>query len=504
MRLAWFAAAAVLVALLAGCASPQPSSSSSAPPPSPPASLPPGCDANRTAVAHHAPGVLLPGAAGLPHPCLSETGAVSFEPTIGITKTGTVFTGISVPDFSTTTPTSVSRSTNQGKSWDEVQPNLMGKPTHPTTEDFYMYIDPVTSRLFVSDLTGINCSTFSWTDDEGATWTTSLAGCIQFDHQTIFAGPPVASTTVGYPDVVYYCSANLVALAGFSTTSSCEKSLDGGLTFAPTGEPAFTVDPPMPGYLGVPGDCTGLHGHGFVDFRGWVYLPKGHCGQPWLAISKDEGLTWTRVQVSDLGMPFDGSIWDHEAGVAVDPAGNIYYGWVAGDRLPYLTVSRDNGTTWSKAVMVGAPGLKESSIGELIVGGVGKLAMAYMGSMNSPGTPWTGNYHNATWNGYLMMSADALDANATFYTASINDPGDPLVRGTCGVIRCQEVLDFLDVRIAPDGTPWASYVDACQKSCVGDEAGTDDAQAGIVGRLWGGASLWDAGDPNGPYPNPAP
>ena len=34
-----------------------------------------------------------------------------------------------------------------------------------------------------------------------------------------------------------------------------------------------------------------------------VYLPRDYCSQPWLAISRDEGLTWETVQVAKNGMP---------------------------------------------------------------------------------------------------------------------------------------------------------------------------------------------------------
>ena len=29
-----------------------------------------------------------------------------------------------------------------------------------------------------------------------------------------------------------------------------------------------------------------------------MFLPRGHCGQPWLAISDDEGMSWRTTQVS--------------------------------------------------------------------------------------------------------------------------------------------------------------------------------------------------------------
>ena len=68
------------------------------------------------------------------------------------------------------------------------------------------------------------------------------------------------------------------------------------------------------------GFCGGLHGHVKADLDGRIFLPKGHCGFPWLAISADGGDTWTRVQISNLiGAAGDPS-------VATDTGGNVYRG----------------------------------------------------------------------------------------------------------------------------------------------------------------------------------
>src|SRR3712207_8058148 len=50
----------------------------------------------------------------------------------------------------------------------------------------------------------------------------------------------------------------------------------------------------------------------------------------------------------------------HEASVATDRKGNIYYAYSARDRLMYLTISKDGGETWTKPLMVAAPGVNET------------------------------------------------------------------------------------------------------------------------------------------------
>ncbi|MGH2735712.1 MAG: sialidase family protein, partial [Actinomycetota bacterium] len=332
----------------------------------------------------------------------------------------------------------------------------------------------------------------STSDDEGETWTSStVPQSWNSDHQNLFAGPPPqgAPEPVGYPEVVYLCSIGGGALAGYGTATTCTRSFDGGLTFSPSGEPAFLDGQNEDsGHFGISGHCGGETGHGFADRKGLVYLARGWCGQPWLAISKDAGQSWTRVQVAKTGMPESpGGLQEHEAGVVADPAGNVYVVWTGRDRLPYLAISRNGGKSFGRAMMIGPPGLRESSLPTIDVGDNGRLAIAYIGSTNAPGgkspTGEGPKYKDATWNGYVTVTASALDRRPIFYTANINKEGDPLVRGGCPILRCQQQFDFIDVVIGPDGTPWTSMVDGCLKGKC------EDLGLAITGHLVAGPRL---------------
>jgi len=424
-----------------------------------------------------------------------------FEPTLGVTSTGAVFyhpaAALGLPETVKT-----ARSTDQGRNWTLLTPGVAGQSTHPYSQDPYLYVDPTTDRLFVEDLllAPPTCGMLSFSDDEGATWTNTQSGCAEADHVSIFAGPARTSPTVGYPNIVYRCAINGGALAGFSSAVSCQSSLDGGLTWQPPGTPPFAF---IPGALDtiVPGACYGGAGHGAVGPDGTLYLPRGHCGQPMLAISKDEGLTWTTVQVSKLGNACDANFCEHDGAFSVDTAGNLYYAFVAhDDRLLYLVHSTDGGATWSQAQAIQAPGLNEAALVQIAAGGPGRLAIAYLGTSSSPGAPFSGSYAKASWGGYMGVSLDALADKATFASAPVNATGDPLIRGVnCGPLRCDAELDFIDVRIAPDGSPWAAFVDGCSKACA--ERGPDDQAVAVAGHVVGAPSLWDAADPNGPYPS---
>lgn len=410
-------------------------------------------------------------------------GTIGLEPTLGVNGKGTVF--YVAAETSMGFRPLIMRSLDKGVEWEDVSPQA-----HQTTQDPFVWMDKKTGRLFDVDFAG--GLQLSYTDDEGESWTSSTQSFgWQMDHQNLFAGPPPegGNEPIGYPHVVYLCSIGGGALAGYGTTTTCSRSLDGGVSFVPTGEPPFLDGQNSDiGHFGVEGHCGGETGHGFADQRGSIYLARGWCGQPWLAISEDEGASWERVQVADNGMPAtsDG-LQEHEAGVVVDSQGRIYVVWTARNRLPYLAISRNGGESFGKPMMIGPPGLKEASLPTIDIGADGKIAIAYIGSKNAPGgkspTGAGSGYEKATWNGYVTTTVNALAKNPVFYSASINDPRDPLVIGECPILRCQQQFDFIDVVIGADGTPWTSMVDGCIKrqcSATG---------LAIVGHLVGGPKL---------------
>ena len=427
-------------------------------------------------------------------------GSMAYEPTLGITPDGTIY----AKGYSGNGAAPVMASSDQGRTWADASSLLPdGRRVHSLTSDPFLYVDEATGRIFDSDFLG--CTLLSFRDWDEDSWSHSLP-CSLTDHQSIFTGPPATSTTTGYPNVVYYCAIDGGALCCFATMTSCMKSLDGGLTFVRTGEPAFTNDATAgPANLGLPGHCGGASGHGFADKDGVVYMPRGYCGEPWLAISDDEGLTWTRIQVADNGMPegpacylLEGSCapvtedfpaQEHEAAVVADGAGNVFYFYMARNRLPYLARSDDGGSTWADPVMVGPPGLKEAALPSIAIAPRSNgIAIAYIGSTDAPGgrAP-IGNgddYLDTTWHGYLAVIPTPTAARPKIYTATISPSNDPLQMHGCGIVRCNQQYDFIDVVIAPDGIPWMVAVDACDSTGACASFGQ-----GVAGTLRGAPRL---------------
>jgi photosystem II stability/assembly factor-like uncharacterized protein len=420
------------------------------------------------AVAHRGGGQRAASTSGkTPRAAVYRTGFPGGEPTLGVADDGPVFT----VSWEPSTQVDVLRSSDDGATWERISPQLPGGANiHQASFDPYIYFDEDGGRLFTVDLL-IACSYLSFSDDLGDTWTTNPLACGQpfNDHQSVFSGPPVTSSTVGYEEVVYYCFADFGNEGSF-----CSKSLDGGLSFLPPAGKAYPSE--RKGRF-----CGGLHGHGISDRDGTIYLPADHCGKPFVAISKDEGATWERVRISRLR-----HVNGPDPAVAVDARGNLYNVWIGPGRLPYLSVSRNGGRHWSEPVMIAAPGLKETAHVTVAAGDRGRIAFAYMGSRNSRFARCAGDkrcnppYGGVTWDGYIGLSTNALASDPLFFASAVNDRDDPLVEGACGPRRCDRLLDFMDVVIATDGTPWASYVDT-----IGGKVDNET----VIGRLVGGPRL---------------
>lgn len=410
-------------------------------------------------------------AAPVPTAVVHALGVETFEPTLGVAPDGAIYYSTTpVRGVAIGFGTGVHRSDDGGATWRDVTPKLGGVRVPPETNDPYVYVDPDTGRVFQFAMAPILvCSILSWSDDGGDSWTTNPHGCGStppWDHQSMVAGKARTLTTTGYPSVLYQC-------VNTPPVSVCSRSLDGGLTWAPSGMPAST-------------SCSGLHGHLVTAPDGTVYLPKDVCGRPQLYISKNDGTTWTPAAVS-MTVGHGGG---PDPAVAVDKAGNVYFVWVDTDFKVRMAVSTNGGTRWGPAHVVSPPGVT-ANLPTVAALGVGKVAISYAGSENLPsGYASTPDQVKAsTWNAYLAVTVDGTAATPTVQTFRANPLSDPLVRGACGPGRCPGMVDFIDVQIGPDGTPYAALVDACTGLCASDPTKGNNASQAILVTLRDGPSL---------------
>jgi len=397
--------------------------------------------------------------------CRFETGARAMEPSFAFARDGhtILYQGWVLRDAAPggAPPYPVVTRSSDGVRWTRVS------PLGPVTSlDPYIYADARTGRIFsvnfLADGQPVG-ATVSHTDDAGDHWITSVLGGAGFDGESIGAGPPATSKPIGYADVVYYCTGTTPGSSPPLTTPVCSRSLDGGMTWLPTGR--------LPWPLTGPSDVFGpWAGNPVVGPDGTVYLPKRFAGQPELAISHDEGLSWRRVRIASNGSAGAANR------VAVDAAGNVYYTWSGSNHLPYVAFSRDGGVSWSAPVAIAPPGVVEGDVPRIAAFAPGKVAVVYLGSTNAPGKPpyfaycdvllsrcSEGAYADVRWSGYLAEIDDLFSASRVVRTGTVNDPAAPLFVGGCSADgACMADLDFIDVHFDGAGHPWGAFVDDCE------------------------------------------
>lgn len=437
---------------------------------------------------------------------------ISGEPTVGVTREGSVF--YVAIDFDALPETGAPgqpqlprsefmRSTDGGETWENKSPNIAGQETHVDSNDPYVYVDPTTGRIFAMDMSpSLTCSRVSWSDDEGETWITREGACIPGvnDHPSLFAGPAAPWTnTAAYPNQLYHCTNQV-------TDTICYQSPDGGATWT-TGTPShlgYDTDQ-LPPDGSLEGLCGGLAGHGHASWAdGTVYLGREWCGLVTAGVSHDSGLTWEVVVISDEEKHAPS---EHDVSVATDRSGNAYALWIGDEgRSVYLSRSMDQGMSWGEPYNVTAPDVTAAKFPSLVAGEDGRIALLYVGTENPHGhdigdldgddLAYPDEYDNATWNAYIGMSLNADQDDPVFAVVTANHPDEPLKRGDCAG-RCfgdeGGMYDFLDIDIDPmTGQVWAALVDVCSADCDGankTKSEVHEKAVGVVAKLSVGTML---------------
>lgn len=370
-------------------------------------------------------------------------------------------------------------------------------------------------RVFSLDLIGGEGDSLgSYSDDDGATYLPGGTGGPGAgpDHQTLGGGPyanpiPPNKAPGSYPNAIYYCSQNIVAEA------QCSRSDDGGQTFGPS-VPIFT-----------PTQCTGgIHGHVKVAPDGTVYVPNSSCGTvgtAGVAVSTDNGITWTENNVFNSTSSQDPSVGIGQNNVG-KPAGNlngtntVYLGYVDGDGHPKIAVSGNRGANWAspavRIVDVGAPvGVTHAVFPTVVAGDDNRAAFSFIGtgdgvsSNGSPCDPYgaTLNCKNI-WHLYI---ATTYDGGNNWVTTDAT-PDDPVQTGTVCLqgTTCaggRNLLDFMDFAIDSQGRGLVGFADGCV-NCSNTFSGQSSASRGDIVRQSGGRRLFAAFDPVEPAVPAAP
>jgi hypothetical protein len=137
--------------------------------------------------------------------------------------------------------------------------------------------------------------------------------------------------------------------------------------------------------------------------------------------------------------------------------------------MPYYAYSRDQGDTWSEAMMIAAPGVNQTGFPTIFAGDEGRVALGYIGLQGG----------QSGWNGYMAILTDAFNEYPLITSVSVNLFEDPLDSSEdCGNVRCGGFGDFIDIEIDDEGRPWIALAHNVRN------------QEGIVGTFVTGPSLY--------------
>jgi PKD repeat protein len=354
-------------------------------------------------------------------------------------------------------------------------------------------------RTFQAQLTAGD-SRIAYTDDDGTSHTPSQGGGVPQgpDHETLGGGPynpnstPPPPPNAVYANAVYYCTQNIAPEA------ECSRSDDGGVTFGP-GVPIYQN----------PQACTGsIHGHVKVATDGTVYVPNFSCSLPGaeqgVAVSADNGLTWTERNVPGSGLDGSASV-DPSVGIAQNAVSRaagqttptIYFGYMDTDNTPKIAVSHDQGRTWSTPQAVGAAlGVKNSTFPAVVAGDDNRAAFGFLGTTTSGDA----NSNNSTcsnfqgvWHLYIATTYDGGNSWTTI-DATPNSPIQvgPICRGGTLCPGYRNLLDFNGFDVDSQGRGYFVISDGCigcTNSGPGAPCGSSNALS-VMFRQSGGPRLF--------------
>lgn len=415
----------------------------------------------------------------LPLACGVRTGYATSETTLAVTRSGAILFS---PARSENT---LARSTDGGRRWSLVGPSVLQHTNLWNTDDPQVVIDPRTGRLFwvhtthavgidqplpgqspadwlvplaVADARGFQV--FS-SVNRGRSWhTANYSQANTADWEKLFVGPPrPAASGVpqphGYPDVVYMCANAPQEVIG--PGRACYRSLDGGASFTNLGFEVPSASSPV--------FCPPLAANtGVVSRTGIVYIPQSCLSGSYLAISSNEGKSFSWVRVP--GAPATNGLGANVQ-LAIDSAGNLYLLWLGSSGLQ-LVISRDGGENWSHPLSVSPPQQKNIALPALAAGRRGHIGIVYYANTGAAG---------GALNGYVSETMNALARRPLFYLGTVNNPRHPIFHNY-GQSHSPRA-DFIGAAYGSRGGVWGGMVDQLRPP---DSAGRV-ATSGYVGRL---------------------
>jgi hypothetical protein len=190
---------------------------------------------------------------------------------------------------------------------------------------------------------------------------------------------------------------------------------------------------------------------GSVGPDGTVYVAKQFCGKPYLAMSRDNGNTWTRVRVANTEL-VSGQYGGYELSAEANAQGDVFVMFIGANDLPYLAVSLNHGRTFGTPIMVAAPGVRTAFWPFMSIDSHGRLDLLYMGTTSTGYT-----LPSEKWFEYLAeVPFPTIGPHPLIYTATTTPKSYPWLVGPGGPDRAPLNCgcDYVSVASAPSGAAW--------------------------------------------------
>lgn len=384
--------------------------------------------------------------------------------------------------------------------------------------DSHQAVGDVTHSIFFIDLSG-GCVTMNVSRDLGETFTSDRLGCglnegAIDDRQWVATDETAPGSQGGNVYVNFNNDTTLVgatiALARskhdgapgtFATDSVCNLLTDAsGVQINPA--PSTTADDKTATPCPDPYDTQlWISGSVVVDksatspYQHSLYIPFERIVAGnyllYVAISRDEGDSWTRHLVANLGPHDAANIFPQ---LTIDTGGNLYFDWAqtvgnntaangGGETDVYYTYSQGGGLdgTWAPPIDL-TPEANDSAVFPwMVAGDPGQVDLVYykantglnpnIAFYDSNGNPCNQgtagcNPNTTVWNTYFAQSQNALNSGSNFKSVQISD--HPIhIGGICtGGINCQgteqanrNLLDFFTVDIDHLGAAYVTWAD---------------------------------------------
>lgn len=384
--------------------------------------------------------------------------------------------------------------------------------------DSHQAVGQVTHSIFFIDLSGL-CVTMNVSRDLGQTFTSNRLGCednpgVIDDRQWV-----AVDETGGLQNVYMNFNNDSGCLA--TSEPGCSivfvKSTDDGGANTPADWAAstcnaFSMTQPSPAGDSTPSACPDpsdpnlwIAGAVQVDTSpsspNWhsLYIPferfDGTNYSLWVAISTDQGDSWTRHLVANLGPHDAANIFPD---LAIDTAGNLYYTWSQaqsvdantpaneGETDVWYTYSRGGGLegSWAAPIDITKETGDSAVMPWMVAGSPGQVDLVlykansglnpnveYVDASGNPnpscsavGPDCIGN--TTVWNTYFGQSQNALNGGGNFKLVQISDhpihQGGVCTQGiACSSTQYQnrDLLDFLTIDVDHTGAAYTTWAD---------------------------------------------